>query len=525
MKLRASIALCLVAALALGCGAEGRAARRARGEVILNCADSPRSLDPGLMTDSFSQRAAMSFIRGLTILDPQGRAQPDLADRWEVSPDGRTYDFHIRPSKWTNGEAVTADDFVYAWVDRMLNPKFKAEYAYILFYLEGAKDYYEGRLKDRAKVGVEAVAPDHLRVRLAQPAPFFPGMAALFAYYPVCRSADRANPKWALRAESYVGNGPFRMTAYTPGGEIAGVKHDGYWNAAAVGMKKLTMRFIAEESTERLAFENGEIDGTYEVPRPDLTRLTEKDGLRLAPLTSTFYLPLNMKRPIFADVRVRRALALAVDRAAIVKNILRARERPAFSFVPSELYDVPLAPPLADARFDDARRLLADAGYPGGAGFPKLRYLYWTREINRVLAQAIQETWKRELGIEIELENQEFRAAIEKIDLGDFDLALLYWTADFADPINFLEIFSVSSGTNRAHFNDQEYDALLDRARAEPDPKLRMEKLRAAEQRLMDQLPIVPLYHATMPYLSAPELEGYDVTPMQSVDVSLLRWK
>lgn len=527
---RGAVAGLLGAVLLLAaCHGDLREERRRNSEVILSLGGDPKSLDPGQIVDVVSNRATMALLRGLTILDEQARPQPDLAERWEVSPDGKVYDFFLRESKWTNGDPVTADDFVYAWTRRVLDPAYAAEYAYMLFYVEGAKEYFERRVLDPSVeptgVGVEAAGPRHLRVRLTAPAPFFPQLVAHHIYFPVNPKADRADPQWAHRAETYVGNGPFRLVEFVPGDHLRAVRHEGYWNAANVAMKELRFRFIEEETTERIALETGEIDGTYLAPRPDLEALREAGTLRMAPLIATYYLDFNVERPALADVRVRRALALAIDRAGITKNVARAGEPPALSFVPPGLYGEAGEPLFQDAQFEEARRLLAEAGYPGGKGFPRLRYLYNTLELHRSVAQVVQETWKRELGIEITIENQEFRVVIENRQQGNFDIARDGWVADFADPINFLEILLSYSGNNNSRWHDKAYDARVEAARSEPDPEKRLAALREAERYLVENWPIAPIYHYAHPYLCAPGLAGYVVTPMDTIDVTALRWE
>ena len=521
------VCLSVVATSLSACGAGPEAQREDRkryNQVILNVGGTPKTLDPGLSEDTVSSRAIMPFIRGLTHLDGDGEPHPDIAERWTVSDDGRVYDFFLRDTKWSNGESVTAGDFAYAWLDRLLNPEFASTYAYILFYIEGAEDYYEGKLTDRSRVGIEVVDPKHLRVRFSAPAPFFLQLAAHTSYRPVCESAVRANPDWALRAKTYVSNGPFKLTTLSIGEEITGVRNEGYWNSANVAMNMLTFRCIQEETTERFAFDNGELDGTYVAPRPDLEELERNGTLRHAATYGTYYLNINMKRPQFADPRVRKALALAIDRAAIVAYVSRAKERPAFALVPPELYSSPPEPYFGDARFDEARRLMAEAGYPNGEGFPEVHYLYNTQENHKAIAQVIQETWRKELGIDMVIENQEFRVVIENRHQGNFDIARNGWIADFADPMNFLALLHSESGNNDCQWGDPKYDDFLDRARIEADPEKRMDLLHQAEDYLMEVLPFIPIYNYAQPYLCAPDLEGYRVSPMMTIDVSKLRW-
>lgn len=551
-----SVAVLSAFASLVGCGGErdgGRSARIAAGEVVVNLGGDPRTLDPGLVTDVISSQAINPFMRGLTSLGPRGEVRPELAESWTVSEDGLVYEFKLRRSLWTDGTPVVAGDFAYAWTNRMLDPKFAAEYAYLLFAIRGARAFYEAgagasgsgdagdavpdttaseaTAPDAASVGVEAVGDDILRATLESPTPYFPQLVALHAFFPVNRAREAADPQWATRAESFVGNGPFRMTSYEPGVGLEGERNPGYWNAANVGMNRITLRTIADSATEALAFEAGEIDATAGVPRARIDHYRDVPGFERASLVGTYYLNFEMRDPppALADPRVRRALALAIDRGAIIEHVTRAGELPALAFVPPVLWgDAPpvptVGPPLADAAFDEARALLAEAGFPRGEGLPKFAFLFDSAEEQKALVEVVQETWRRELGVEVEPSSLEYRALIERRREGAYDVARNYWIADFLDPINFLEVYTSDSGNNASHWSDSEFDALVDGARREPDPARRLERLREAEARLMQVLPIVPIYHHALPYLRAPELSGYAINPMNAYDAAEFRW-
>lgn len=528
------ITLVLVASLLLACRPDPRAARIKAGEAVINIGSDPRTLDPSRATDNVSARAIGCFIRGLTSLDENGKARPELAESWQVRDGGMTWIFNLRPAKWSNGDPVTAVDFQYAWVERMLNPEFKAEYAYMLFYIRGARTYYEARAKEIEKgvkdselstgnVWVTALRPDQLMVQLENPTPFFPELVAHHSYYPVCEKTDRANPKWPEKAQTYVGNGPFKMVEYTSSKQIIGEKNPDYWDAANVGLKKITLRFIEKESGERAAFDVGELDGTQQVPRPDLDQLRNRPEFRSTPSYQVYFLNFNCQKAIFKDPRVRRALSLAIDRKAIVKNITRAGEQTATGLVPPELYTDKPAGYFAEHDPEQARKLLAEAGYLGGNGFPKLRYIYNRTDIHTLIAQVVQEQWKRELGIDMEVEAQEFRVCIDNRHNGNFDVARNGWVADVADPINFLEIFDSKSENNDSHWENPAYDELLQKARREPDPYKRQAAYKAAEAYLMDAMPAVPIFFYTQPYLCAEGL-NYRLNPMSLWDAARLAW-
>lgn len=518
--------LSILAVLLAGCQGDPRAERIKKKEAAINIGADPRTLDPSLLSDLPSARVIMCFARGLTMLNDKGQPRPDMAESWTVSPDGLTYDFKLRPARWSNGEPVTADDYVYTWTHRVLNPKIAAEYAYQIFnYVKGALEFYQNQALGADSVGVKAVAPDRLRVTLKSPAPFFPSVAAHQAYYPVSKKVDQANSDWAKRAETYVGCGPFLMDGYNPGDRITGRKNPNYWDAAHVGMERLTLLCMEKELTERIAFENGEIDGTDQVPRADIDSLKGTPEIRFTPLYSNYFLNVNCKRGPLRDARVRRALGLAIDREAIVRNVTRAGEAPAFYITPPALYKQPPQPTFKDKDYDEARRLLAEAGFPKGAGLPRLQYIYNTQETHQAVAQVLQETWQRELGVQIEIANQEFKVLINNRVAGNFDIARAGWTADFGDPINFLEIFDSKSENNDSHFEDPKYDAMLAAIRAEGDPARREDLMRKTEGYLIDQMAVIPVYFETTPYLATPRLEGYFLNPMGLFDAAALRWK
>lgn len=533
-KFQRVVVFSLLGLLMTACLGDPRAKRIEANEAVINIGSNPRTLDPSLCTDVSSSRAIMCFMRGLTTLDDNGKAQPEIAESWKSSEDSTIWTFKLRPAKWSNGDPVTAADFQYAWINRVLEPSFKSEYVLQLYYIRGARAYYDARLKEienkaeesdlqTGMVWVTALAPDQLMVTLENPTPFFPEIVAHTAYYPVCERADRETSHWAQRAETYVGNGPFRMKSYENNKEIVGEKNPAYWNADNVRLNRISLRLINTESTMRVAFENGELDGTDQVPRSDLDALRGKPEFHSTPVLSTYFLNLNCEHEVFKDVRVRRALALAIDRKSIVDNVTRAGEPVAGGLVPPQLYAEKPKPFFPDNAAEEARKLLAEAGYPGGKGFPRLKYILNETQGHRLIAQVVQEQWKKRLGIDIDIESQEFRVSIDNRRAGKFDVARNGWVADFADPINFLEIFDSKSENNDSHWKDPAYDELLNKARREADPALREAAYKEAEAYLMQEMPAIPIYYYTQPYLAAKRL-NYRLNPMGLFDAAGLAW-
>ncbi len=536
MRTKLVAILCLaLGATITACLGDPRAKRIEAGEADVNIGSNPRTLDPSLSTDIPSTRAIMCFMRGLTTLDENGKARPELAESWKASKDNTVWVFKLRPAKWTNGDPVTAADFQYAWINRVLEPRFKSEYAYQLFYIRGARAYFEARAKEiadkveesdlrQSMVWITALAPDQLMVTLENPTPFFPELVAHTAYYPVCERVDRETSHWAERAETYVGNGPFKLQSYEPNKQIVGQKNPAYWNAENVRLNRVVLRVINEEATERIAFENGEIDGTGQVPRADLDSLRRRPEFHSTPIYSTYFINLNCERPIFKDARVRRALALAIDRKAIVASVTRNGEPTAEGIVPPQLYTDKPEPFFPEFDPGQARKLLAEAGYPDGRGFPRLKYILNEMQGHRLIAQVIQEQWKKELGIDLDVESQEFRVLIDNRRAGKFDVARNGWVADFPDPINFLEIFDSKSDNNDSHWKDETYDKLLKEARGESDPERRQDAYKQAEAYLMQEMPAIPIYYYTQPYLAAKRLD-YRLNPMSLFEASELAWR
>lgn len=523
---------CLAFALvfmALGCGPnETKTAgeRIANREAVFNLGAAPRALDPALGTDTASAEAMMAFLRGLTIIDAGGRAQPDMAESWTVSPDGRTYVFKLRQTEWSNGDPVTADDFVYAWIHRVLNPAVASEYAYQLYnYIDGARAYYEDASLGADSVGVRALAPDSLEVRLANPTPYFPALVAHQIFFPVNPRVVRADPNWSASAQSYCGCGPFTLTERRAGDRLIGKKNPGYWNAANVGLDRIVYRMIEKESTELAAYETGEIDVTHNAPTEEIMELRQRGDCHHQDLLATYYLELNVSHKPLDDPRVRRALAMAIDRRAIAERVMMGGQKPAVCLTPPSLYNQNPEPYYKDADYAQARRLLAEAGYPGGEGFPRLRYLYNTMEGHRKIAQVIQQSWKKELGIDISVENQEFKVVLDNKAAGDFDIARAGWTADFPDAITFLGTFTSDSDNNNTRWGDPGFDAMMMRARAETDPARREAILLEAEKRLGEAMPVIPIYHYTVTYLVNPKLENYRRNFMDMPDLAKVRWR
>jgi oligopeptide transport system substrate-binding protein len=513
------LSLVLGALVGAGCsGGGGSGAPGAAANVLrVNLGTEVQDLDPHTVTGVPEHRALAALFEGLADLDPATMAPiPAAATHWEISEDGLRYVFHLREDgKWSNGDPVTAGDFVYSY-QRMLSPAMAAEYAYFLHALKNGKAYNEGRITDFAEVGARALDDRTLEITLEHPTPYFLGMQTHQAWFPVHRGTVEAHggattrgSRWT-RAGNHVGNGPWLLAEWRPGEYIQVLRNPHYWNAGAIRLDGIRFFPIDNQQTEERSFRAGDLHMTDSIPlhRIETYRKDNPEVLQIGPYLGTYFYRVNLTRAPFTDLRVRQALALAVDRETLAETVCKAGEQPAFHFTPPGISGYT---PEAGHRYDVARAqaLLAEAGYPGGQGLPPVEILYNTSEQHQTIAEAIQAMWKRNLGIDVRLLNQDWKVYLTSQDTLDYGLARAGWIADYVDPINFLECFLTHSGNNRTGFSDAEYDRLIAAAYAETDGAARNALLQQAETILLDAVAVIPLYFYTYKFLLGPEVRGY----------------
>ncbi len=479
--------------------------------------DEPESLDPHLTTGVPEYRIISALTEGLLRENPDNlQPIPGVAERWHSSPDGLTHTFHLRKNaRWSNGDPVTAHDFTFSF-QRILRPALGAEYAYMLHILRNARAYNEGRLDDFSQVGVLAPDAHTLVLTLEKPAPYFLSMLNHHAFYPVHRGTlerngpidSRDNP-WA-RPGSHVGNGPFLLEEWTLGQRIRLRRSPTYWNTAAVRLDGIDFLPVQDEQTEERLFRGGALDVTENVPIPriDTWRADPRGVFHSNPYLSTYYYLFNTTRPPFDDVRVRRALSLAVQRSLLTDGLLKAGQKPALWFTPDGTAGFRPSQALHED-LDEARRLLAEAGYPDGRGFPSFSILYNTRDTHRSIAQLLQQMWKQNLGIHCELLNQEWQVYMVSRRNLDFDIARAGWTGDYADPHNFLDLHLSHGGNNHTGWGNPAYDALIAQAEGTLDTSERFRLYDRAEALLLDEMPVLPLYWYTRNTLVNPRVHGW----------------
>ena len=495
-----------------------------------NLAADPKHLDPGLNGATDGSDIANNTFEGLT-RERNGEVFPGIAERWEVSDDLLTYTFYLRESKWSDGSDLTAADFEYSW-KRAIDPQTASEYSWLWEYTNvvNSADATAGSI-DVGEVGVRAIDDLTLEVQLAAPTEYFVSLMSFTHFMPVKQSAVEAGPEgsWAKDGELFVSNGPFYLTNYTVGDGLTLERNPYYWNADEVGIDIINVKFIDVQSTAYTAYQAGEFDFLNEVPPAETPRLLAENPYFFAfPYLGTYYYNFNMDLEQFSDPLVRRALTLSIDREAIAEVFGDGRV-PAAGFVPPGLPDHEgrdffetagtYGIATDDSQFEEAQRLLAEAGYPNGEGFPEFVLMYNTSEGHQLVAELVQEMWKTNLGIETTLENQEWAVFQDTRKEGDYEVSRGGWITDFLDPIGLLAIFKTGNTYNDPNYNNPAYDAAIERAAASAGAA-HFEALYEAQDILMNDLPVIPVYHYTDTMLASEQLVGWTRSLLGSKDFS-----
>lgn len=476
----------------------------------------PSGIDPHTTTGMPEFHIQMALFEGLVSKDPKTLAPvPAVAESWEMSEDGLQYTFKLRDdAKWSNGDDVVADDFVWSW-RRALLPSLGNQYAYSLFVIKNAEDFYLGKTQNFDDVGVRALEPKVLQVTLRSPTPYFLDLLDHHSMYPVHRPTveqagaidDRA-AQWAVPGK-LVGNGAFVLTQWQPNKILVVEKNPHYWDSERVRLNEIHFHPTENVSTEERMFRAGQLHKTDTLPIEKIATYREKNApeLRLHPYLGTYYYQLNTTIKPLDDVRVRKALAMSIDRQLIVDKVAKGGQLPAYNFTPPDTQGYTAE---AEVKLDieKARKLLAEAGYPGGEGFPKLEILYNTLEDHQTIAVAIQQMWKQALNIDVTLQNQEWKVYLSSTRTGNYQIARAAWIGDYLDPNTFLDMFVTDGGNNKTGWSDPQYDALIAKAGNTYDQQERYRYFQEAERILMDEVPIIPIYTYTSKYLVHNAVQG-----------------
>jgi len=501
-----------------------------RADLVFIQSAEPESIDPALISDQVSMRISTSLFEGLCRTNVDGRAEPGMAERWEAAPDGRSYTFHLRAGvRWSNGDPVTAQDFVDSW-KRTLTPATAADYASQLYVIRNARAFNEGGLTDFGQVGVRALDPRTLHVELENPTPYFIDLCAFVTLAPVhMATVERHGSAW-FKPDRIVTNGPYRLREWKIDDRILLEANPDYWDAANVRMKTVEVRPSSDPNTALNYFHTGLCDLLMDkgmVP-PTLTqKLKTKPYFHTGPFLGTWFIRLNVTKPPFHDIRVRRAFGLAIDKRRITEKITNLGEPIAHGLVPAGAGQNYPGLETQAQNIQEARRLLAEAGYPGGKGFPTVEYLHIPLAVERNIAVELQAMWQDALGVNISLSKQEQKTWLTSMRELTYQMTRSSWVGDYNDPNTFLEMFLTGSGNNRTGWTSASYDALIREAATEPDPAKHTEILLKAERLLvLEEAPILPVYHYVgVQFYHAERLGGVKANLIDDHPFRCMYWK
>lgn len=494
--------------------------------VKFNLGDEPHSLDPRIARDPHSQMLVRMFFDGLTRIGPSNTPELSIARCFEVSEDLKTYTFILRKCKWSNGDLVKAGDFVYAWKS-LISPDSSSDQGYQLHMIKNASAIREGALPVE-KLGVHAIGDDVLVVELEYPVPYFLELVSASFFFPVHEATDRNDSRWAERPESYVSNGPFLFSSWHHHDQISARRNFNYWESKAVDLEGVDF-FMVESNTELCLFEKGEIHWSGSpvgvIPADAFKQLREKFEIFSKPKAETAFLRVNTKQKALCDPKIRKALALAIDRRSISENVLRAGQIPAQSFLPPSM-QLSENPYFEDGDLTTAKEFFKEAvcGSFDDFVFKELTLTYIRSERTHLVVQAIQQQWRDAFNIQIHLEGLERKTYLEKIKKGDYQIAFCSWGADFHDPVNFLEVFKYKDqSTNNTGWENATYFSLLEDSNRQLDRSERKKLLLQCEKILMDEMPIIPIFFYSMAYIKDSSLSDVVFSTLGNLDFKWAR--
>ncbi|CAM4242441.1 peptide ABC transporter substrate-binding protein [Paenibacillus xylanexedens] len=505
----------------------------------INLSAEPPTLDPAQAKDSQTNTVLKFLYEGLVRIDADGKEQAGVAKDWTISEDGLKYVFNLNPdAKWSNGDAITAEDFVRSW-ERALKPETASPYAYQLYYIKGAEGYnlskdetYKGtKVTDFSQVGVKATDEHTLEVTLENPTPYFLGLTAFYTYYPVHASAD-TNDKFFTDYKNMIVNGPFVMDQYSKGQKIVVKKNDGYHAAADIKLTQIDMSLTNSSASELQAYKSGQLDYTGapngEIPSDQIPSVKAElsDEFKATGIASTYYYQFNVNEAPFNNVKIRKAFAMAIQRQLIVDKVTQGGQIPAFGFVPpgirgenGEFRDEHKDDYFTE-NVEEAKALLAEGMKEEGyTTLPAVTLIYNTSDGHAKIALAVADMWKQNLGVDVKTENQEWGVFLENRQNQNFQVARAGWSADYNDPYNFLEMWTTGNTNNDSKFSNEQYDKDVKETVKSADPAARMAAFADAEKILIqDEMGVMPIYYYTNVSLTKPYLKGVQLDFSGAID-------
>ena len=499
-------------------------------------ASEPMTIDPAQNSAVEGEIMANHMFEGLVKWVDNGNGEAELApgqaESWEktVNDDGTvTYAIKMRDGiKWSDGKDVTAGDFEYSW-KRLADPATAADYCYMIDMVQGYAEVADGSA-DKDTLGIKAVDDKNLEITLSYDCPYFEEIMAFPATFPVRQDIVEGNEEWTYSPETYIGNGAYKMVEWSHNAYILTEKSETYYDYEKLGPDTIKYTLLDDNNAMLAAFNSGELNFIMNFPTDEMANYLASGQITVAPYIGTYYVCFNTEDEVFSNPLVRQAFSLVIDRNYIVENVSQSGEVPATGYVPSGVYDAEGAngddfrtvggeyySVSADdyqANCDKARELLAEAGYPNGEGFPAVEYMYNTDDRHKAIAEALQNMWQTELGVTVNLSNQDWNVFLKSRKDGDFQIARNGWIADYNDPCSFLDMWYTGGGNNDAQYSNPEYDALIDAAKATSDQTERMAAFHKAEDLLIGQDSVLaPIYFYTNPYMLSDNISGMYYTP------------
>jgi oligopeptide transport system substrate-binding protein len=532
MKAKKILIVLVVIALAISLAACGGS----KGDLDMNVcvASEPQTIDPQLNSAVDGAIMLSHMFEGLMKWADDGKGNATLvtgqAASYTVSDDGLVYTFTLRDDiKWSDGQTVKASDFVYAW-QRLVNPATAADYNYMIEMVQNASEIMAGTA-DPSTLGIVALDDKTIQITLVAPTSYFLEVCAFPACFPVRQDIIAAyGDQWTFSVDTYIGNGSYKMSEWVHNSYIKMVPSETYYDYANLGPTSITFQLMDDENAIYAAFQSGQLDFIENVPVDEIAGLLKSGDLKVDPYIGTYYVCFNTTRTPFDDARVRKAFSLVIDRNYIVENITQTGQVPAAGYVPSGINDVGGASEDDfrtnggdyysvnekdyEDNCDEARALLAEAGYPNGEGFPIVEYIYNTSGTHKAIAEALQNMWQEELGVTVTLSNSDWAVFLQTRKDGDYSIARNAWIADYNDPTSFLDMWVTGGGNNDAQYSNAEYDALISDSKTTLDTAQKYQDLHDAEDILMEDSVVAPIYFYTNMYMMNKKIEGKYYSPL-----------
>ncbi|KLI58528.1 peptide ABC transporter substrate-binding protein [Brachyspira hyodysenteriae] len=486
--------------------------------IFINTGPEPNTIDPSINVTSDAIFYLMHTFEGLLEKDMNGKLIPGVAESWEISEDGLTYTFKLRTnSKWTDGKTVVADDFVYSW-QRVVDPATGSQYGYQHEPVKNAKAITAGDMP-KESLGIKAIDDYTLEVQLEAPTAYFLELLTFPTFYPLRKDIiEQYGDEWTLNADTYIGNGAFKLIERNRDESLVMVKNTNYWNIEDIVPDKITFVLMENETASVAGVKAGSLHFARSFPRQDIKTLQNEGLIVIKPRISSYYYCLNLTNEILKDVRVRRALSLAIDRNYIVEQITRGGEKPAGALVPFGISDyegdfrenggeyIDITKDGYVKNVEEAKKLMAEAGYPNGEGFPVMEFKA-DPGLHVKIFEAVQQMWKENLGIDVTLTQEEWAVFLQTRYDRNITMARGAWNGDFDDPVNFMALCLSYSPNNYSVYSNKAYDDMINEVMLSGDQKFRMQTMHKAEEMLMREEAIIPIYYYTEPLLVSPKLK------------------